>query len=75
MNLARFGSLYLDTDRIIYVRRFMPQVKAPPPDNQGGVRIGFEQRELTLYDDDPGYVEFIQWLERQERPAGFRAGE
>jgi hypothetical protein len=39
------------------------------------MRSGFEQRELTLYDDDPGYAEFMQWLERQERPAGFGTRE
>jgi hypothetical protein len=63
MSLLRFGSLYLDPDQILYVRQFLPNVKGLPPDNEGGLRIGFAQREITLSEDDPGFAELMAWLD------------
>jgi hypothetical protein len=70
MRLLRFGSLYFAPDQILYVRQFLPNVKGLPPDDEGGLRIGFAQREITLYEDDPGFVEFVAWLdEHSQTPA------
>jgi hypothetical protein len=63
MSLPRFGSLYLDPDQILYVRRLLPNVKGLLPDDQGGLRIGFAQREITLYEDELGFAEFVAWLD------------
>ena len=69
MSLTRFGSFYLDTEKIRYVRCFLPNVKGLPPDDEGGLHIGLERREITLYDDDPGAAELQAWLERHSRAA------
>ena len=63
MQFIRFGELYLDPNQIQYVRRFMPEIQGPARDDAGGLRLGFEQREITVYDDDPGFAELIAWLE------------
>jgi hypothetical protein len=67
MSLLRFGSLYLDPDQILYARRFLPNVKGLPPDNEAGLRIGFAQREITLHEDDPGFIEFVAWLDEHSQ--------
>ncbi len=64
MRLTAFGHLYIDTDKLVYVRRFLPEVRGP--DSRGGLRLGFDQHELTLFDDEPGFAELSAWLERQD---------
>ena len=70
MRLMRFGGLYFDPDKVLYARRFLPEVKGLPPNDEGGVRLGFDQREITVYEVDPGFAELLAWLDRNsETPA------
>ena len=68
MALQKFGSVYLDLSKITYVKTTAPEVRPPSAvrmEQVGNVRIGFEQSEITLLEYEPGYEEFIQWLETQ----------
>lgn len=62
--LTRFGSLFLDLDKVIYVRRFLPQTGGLRPAQHAGVRVGLVHGEVTLYDDEPGFVELVDWVEQ-----------
>ena len=62
MHLVKFGNLYLDPNKLLYVERFMPEIMSSSHAG-AGLRLGFEQREITIYDDDPGYAELVAWLE------------
>ncbi len=64
MRFIRFGGLYLDLNKLLYARRFLPEVKSLPPNNDGGVRLGFDQREITVYEDEPGFAELVAWLDQ-----------
>ena len=37
----------------------------PGSGEAGGVRIGFDQAETTIFDDEAGFEEFIHWLDEQ----------
>ncbi len=63
--LRKFGELYLDTDKILYVQPILPGVRSKNPlpmDNRPGVVIVLPDAELDLYEGDPGYAEFTAWL-------------
>ncbi len=65
MALQKFSSFYLDLDKITCVKMFLPEDQPEDVEQviQGSsVRIGFEHAEVTLYDHEPGYTEFINWL-------------
>lgn len=65
MALQKFGSIYLDLDKIAYVQKIPPEIKpgSAVRGEQVRVRVGFEHGELNLYEDEPGYEEFIKWLD------------
>jgi hypothetical protein len=68
MNLHKFGNYYINVEEILYVHRFEAQISPPGlampgTTNPGGARIYFENSELTIYSDEPGYAEFIAWLD------------
>jgi hypothetical protein len=68
MALQKFGSFYIDLYKIVYVKKILPEIKptsAVQADQTAGVQIGFERTELILYEDDPGYEAFMDWLESQ----------
>ncbi|MGE5222018.1 MAG: hypothetical protein ACM3PY_06255 [Omnitrophica WOR_2 bacterium] len=68
MALQKFGSIYLDLDKITYVQKISPEIQpasAPGSEQARSIRIGFEHGEVTLYEDEPGYEEFIHWLDNQ----------
>ncbi len=65
MALQKFSSFYLDLDKITCVKMFLPEEQPDSAELVGGgrsIRIGFEHAEVTLYDHEPGYSEFINWL-------------
>lgn len=64
MRFIRFGGLYLDPNKLQYARRLLPVVKGLPPDNEGGICLGFDQREIKIYEDEPGFAELIAWLDQ-----------
>jgi hypothetical protein len=72
MSLRKYGDFYMDVEKILYVHKFpakvapMSMIKAGAP-TQGGVRIGFSHGEVTIMEDDPGYKEFVDWLEGEEK--------
>jgi hypothetical protein len=62
----KFGSFYIHLDKIAYVHKFTPEVlpaSAVKARNIGGVRMGFDNNELIIYEDEPGYAEFVAWLD------------
>jgi hypothetical protein len=67
MNLRRFGDFAINLDRITYVYRFQAQLGPPIPgtSGKGGVRIFFENQELTVYDDEAGHDELLEWFDSQ----------
>jgi hypothetical protein len=68
MKLRKFGSYYLHLDKIAYVHKFSPNVlpsSAVRAKNVGGVQIGFDNNELIIYEDEPGYADFLAWFESQ----------
>lgn len=71
MNIRKFGDLYLDVEKIKYVYRFRPNISAPGlipggSKERGGVRISFGHGEITFHEDEPGFEEFIHWLEEHD---------
>jgi hypothetical protein len=70
MNLRKFGNYYINVEQITYVHRFEAQISPPGlsmpgTSNAGGVRIFFENSELTIYTEEPGCAELIAWLEER----------
>lgn len=65
MALQRFGSLFINTEKITYVKKIAPEIRPPGALQQGvcTIRIGFESTEISLHPDEPGYDEFLEWLE------------
>jgi len=69
MQLMKFGSFYIHLEKIAFVHKFTPDVlpaSAVKARNVGGVRIGFEKNELIIYEGEPGYPEFLAWLESDD---------
>jgi hypothetical protein len=69
MKIKRFGSYYVNLDEFIYAQKFSAKVmpaSAVRSRNVGGVSIGLESYELVIYEDEPGYKEFIEWLDSNE---------
>lgn len=69
MKLTKFGSYYIHLDKIAYVHKFTAEVlpaSAVRARNVGGVQIGFDNSEVIIYEDEPGYEEFLAWLESQD---------
>ena len=67
MHLLKFGDYAINLERIAYVHIFQPQLGPPIPgtSGKGGVRIYFETQELTIYEDEPGYDELLEWFDHQ----------
>lgn len=66
MKIMRFGSYYINLDEFIYAQKFSAKVlpvSAVRARNVGGVSIGLKAYELVIYEDEPGYVELVEWLE------------
>ena len=66
MKLKKFGSYYINLDQFIYAQKFTPKVlpsSAARARNVGGVSIGLKAYELVIYEDEPGYAEFVEWLD------------
>ncbi len=69
MKLRKFGAYYLYLDKIAYVHKFTPEVlpsSAVRAKNVGGVQIGFDNNEVIIYEDEPGYDDFLAWLEAED---------
>lgn len=70
MNLRRFGDFAINLERITYIHLFQPQLGPPIPgtSGKGGVRIFYESQDLTVYDDEAGYDELLEWFENLPLP-------
>lgn len=69
MKLRKFGSYYINLDKIAYVHKFPADVlpsSAVRAKNVGGIQIGFDNNEVIIYEDEPGYADFLAWLEAQD---------
>jgi hypothetical protein len=70
MALRKFGNFYINVEKVSYAHRFYPDVIPanmfrPGSGDTGGVRIGFDQGETTIFDDEEGFQQFMQWLDEQ----------
>lgn len=68
MSLHKFGPFFIDPDEILWAKKFTPELlpaNVVRQENVGGVRIGIGGSEITIYEDEPGYQPFIDWLEDQ----------
>ncbi len=64
--LKKFGNVYIDVDKIVYVRKISPgrfPLGSARGDSGAEIIIHFEEDDLTLHEDEPGYDEFMRWIE------------
>lgn len=68
MKVRKFGPFYINLEQFIYAQKFTPKVlpaAAVRARNLGGISIGLKSYELIIYEDEPGYAEFVEWLDAQ----------
>jgi len=65
MDMRKFGDYYVNLDKITYVHRFQAQLGPPLPGTtgRGGLRIFFDNQELTIYEDEAGDAELLEWFD------------
>ena len=71
MRMLKFGSFFINVEKIVYVQQFEPEITPPhlpkTGTESGGVRVGFDYGEITLFEEEDGYEEFLAWLEAEAR--------